>query len=308
MELPETDSTFTMRLREFMQRHKATGSEVRVLCELDQTTVVGVVTSIGVSGNDVVYTITDANCSRATAVLERQIASFGLVPKLCETGALKPTQLSFADIKTIADQFWGMLREHAMGVQLDDPDAMAVRRESFPGLLAATLGNPEFSKVASSLGITQQLYVLHDLLYSAQRADGAQREKFLGQGRVVLSTILSGGVGETRMTVIDEEQWEPCSPRWIGNGGCCASAPRVWSDKTNSHWHPKLHTMHMPAPQPKKPDFFLVVDGQGEVEALIPASAGAGAATSFMDTEREQGRDTSSWLVHDVSIILKDGK
>jgi hypothetical protein len=42
-----------------------------------------------------------------------------------------------------------------------------------------------------------------------------------------------------KLSVIDENDWEPCSPTWIDNGGNCAKAPRVWNAGTLNHWHPK---------------------------------------------------------------------
>lgn len=43
----------------------------------------------------------------------------------------------------------------------------------------------------------------------------------------------------TVMTVIDPDQWEPCSSTYLGAGGQC-SAPRVWNSSECNHYHPKL--------------------------------------------------------------------
>lgn len=55
------------------------------------------------------------------------------------------------------------------------------------------------------------------------------------------------------MTVIDAEQWEPCSPSWIARGGDCAAAPRVWNAATCNHWHPKA----APKAAPGEPDKLM---------------------------------------------------
>lgn len=43
------------------------------------------------------------------------------------------------------------------------------------------------------------------------------------------------------MTVIDPDQWEPCSPGWLTRHppGDCAAAPRVWNPREQNHYHPK---------------------------------------------------------------------
>lgn len=48
------------------------------------------------------------------------------------------------------------------------------------------------------------------------------------------------------MTVIDPDQWEPCSPSYLARGGDCATAPRVWHEQQCNHWHPKLPTNSEP--------------------------------------------------------------
>lgn len=55
-------------------------------------------------------------------------------------------------------------------------------------------------------------------------------------------------VEPVHLTVIDTEQWEPCSPAWLERGGNCATAPRVWNVSSNSHYHPRLSPVVCPEP------------------------------------------------------------
>lgn len=48
------------------------------------------------------------------------------------------------------------------------------------------------------------------------------------------------------MTVIDIDQWEPCSPSYLSRGGNCGKAPRVWDQHQCNHWHPKLQLPREP--------------------------------------------------------------
>lgn len=52
------------------------------------------------------------------------------------------------------------------------------------------------------------------------------------------------------LTVIDPEQWEPCSPAWLNAGGNCAAAPRLWHAASCNHWHPKAAPAQASAPVP----------------------------------------------------------
>lgn len=48
------------------------------------------------------------------------------------------------------------------------------------------------------------------------------------------------GEGEAPpMTVVNPDEWEPCSPEYLSRGGSCNS-PRVWNEATGNHYHPKL--------------------------------------------------------------------
>jgi hypothetical protein len=65
------------------------------------------------------------------------------------------------------------------------------------------------------------------------------------------------------MTVIDAEQWEPCSPSWIARGGDCAAAPRVWNAATCNHWHPKAAPTAAPQQEAQEPSHRETVDVVG---------------------------------------------
>jgi hypothetical protein len=42
-----------------------------------------------------------------------------------------------------------------------------------------------------------------------------------------------------RLTVIDANAWEPCTPEFINSGGVCDPHARLWNKATCNHWHPK---------------------------------------------------------------------
>jgi len=58
---------------------------------------------------------------------------------------------------------------------------------------------------------------------------------------------------EQALTVIDPEEWEPCTPEYLSNGGDC-KAPRVWHAATCNHWHPKREPRQEQAQQPSEPN------------------------------------------------------
>lgn len=62
------------------------------------------------------------------------------------------------------------------------------------------------------------------------------RDAAAAQGQLLASNAVP------ELTVIDPDQWEPCSPAWLAGGGKCATSPRVWHAATCNHWHPKLPT------------------------------------------------------------------
>jgi len=44
----------------------------------------------------------------------------------------------------------------------------------------------------------------------------------------------------TALTVIDADEWTPCSPKWIeAHPIDCGVAPRVWCEAESNHYHPK---------------------------------------------------------------------
>ena len=55
---------------------------------------------------------------------------------------------------------------------------------------------------------------------------------------IVRDTFLASKASEEVMTVINPEEWEPCSPEYLAAGGRC-DAPRVWNPQTQNHWHPR---------------------------------------------------------------------
>ncbi len=67
------------------------------------------------------------------------------------------------------------------------------------------------------------------------------------------------------MTVINPDEWEPCSPAYLAAGGRC-DAPRVWNHANRDHWHPKLS-----ASSPSTKD----ADGLREVEAFAEKAINA---------------------------------
>lgn len=82
-----------------------------------------------------------------------------------------------------------------------------------------------------SRGAALEVHIASVLGMAFQYADGAERYH---------PPSATQPAAQGPMTVIDQEQWEPCSPRYLQRGGCCASAPRVWDETTKNHWHPKL--------------------------------------------------------------------
>ena len=40
------------------------------------------------------------------------------------------------------------------------------------------------------------------------------------------------------LTVIDPQDWEPCSPAYLSNGGCCDHV-RLWCEAEKNHYHPR---------------------------------------------------------------------
>lgn len=56
---------------------------------------------------------------------------------------------------------------------------------------------------------------------------------------IVRDTFAAAKHDATVMTVINPEEWEPCSPEYLAGGGRC-DAPRVWNPQTQNHWHPRL--------------------------------------------------------------------
>ncbi|WP_065091449.1 hypothetical protein [Rhizobium leucaenae] len=54
-----------------------------------------------------------------------------------------------------------------------------------------------------------------------------------------VSELLAAALQPDRMTVINPDEWEPCSPEYLSAGGSC-HAPRVWNENDKNHWHPKL--------------------------------------------------------------------
>lgn len=49
------------------------------------------------------------------------------------------------------------------------------------------------------------------------------------------SAAIGAGGQAVAMTVIDPDEWEPCSPSYLSRGGSC-SAPRVWNAAEGNHW------------------------------------------------------------------------
>jgi hypothetical protein len=85
------------------------------------------------------------------------------------------------------------------------------------------------------------------------------------------------------MTVIDEDQWEPCSPSYLDRGGRC-DAPRVWDEAQQNHWHPKLAS-----PQPEA---YGVRAG---IEALLDAYDAETTALPLGHEMPTRGSSTYNW-------------
>lgn len=73
------------------------------------------------------------------------------------------------------------------------------------------------------------------------RLRNAERELDAALAKPSPSPVAAGGA----MTVIDPDQWEPCSPVYLKAGGSC-DAPRVWNEQSKNHWHPKIATPTAP--------------------------------------------------------------
>lgn len=103
---------------------------------------------------------------------------------------------------------------------------------------------PAFNQRAFGLSCT----VAWTELVLALRADGHQVGDSSGPNTrkwmeaIVRDTFAASTADATTMTVINPEEWEPCSPAYLANGGRC-DAPRVWNQQGQNHWHPRRHAI-----------------------------------------------------------------
>ncbi|MFA4499929.1 hypothetical protein P2B16_14925 [Xanthomonas perforans] len=85
-------------------------------------------------------------------------------------------------------------------------------------------------------------------LVLALRADGHEVRDSSGPNTrqwmetIVRDTFAASSCDTIAMTVINPDEWEPCSPAYLANGGSC-DAPRVWNAQDHNHWHPRRHAI-----------------------------------------------------------------
>jgi hypothetical protein len=99
---------------------------------------------------------------------------------------------------------------------------------------------PAFNQRAFGLSCT----VAWTELVMALRADDHQVGDSSGPNTrkwmeaIVRDTFSVSSSDTAAMTVINPDEWEPCSPDYLANGGSC-DAPRVWNGQTQNHYHPR---------------------------------------------------------------------